>query len=530
VRVGFLVQNGIGLGHVRRALLIAEALRELKPEVEPVIVSQAQSTELLHRAGVRAINLPVLHRLPNNTVARSLQRILDGVLARLELDLLVEDTEPDSRYRRVPAYRELPSVFVLRRVDAIGFDRLRRTGAFEPVERVMVTDSRTRLLAEEHTPASRLALRWSRRFRFVGPVYAAAASPRRSRPPSVVVSAGGGGDHFDEAFSERLFLTAGDLAAAMPETAFTLVIGPYYAGRSPQPAPNVRIVRFAHDLPALLGAARVAVIRPGHNVLYEALAGHPFVVLVPAPSHMEAQRERAFALASEYPGVGVADLDRPYELEALLRRELAAESNGYLRSLPPPGQREIAQVVLEELSKVEERRSGRTSLRQEAFVAVRPAVSGIPDGLPAISQLRDPADAAREHALLETSDLLAWSPKRLRAQGIELVLGATEEPAAFDDWCRHYTPETESLLAIGVERIRSHEDAPSRVLQRIEHAAGGGSVPAVVLDVAGEHDPERAARIVDETARRLRASGCRLLTIEELASRVVEQRHLRPTR
>jgi hypothetical protein len=243
---------------------------------------------------------------------------------------------------------------------------------------------------------------------------------------------------------------------------------------------------------------------------------------------MEAQRERALDLAEEYGGVAVVDLDHPGELEEVVQRELETRANGYIRPLPEPGQPEIARVLLEELQQVERRRTGRGRLRPPAFVAVRPPPFDIRSRLPIVHRICNTQAAFGARTLLETDDLVTWSPQRLRERGAELVFGATEEPVRFEEWCRNHSPETMGLLAVGLERVRGNDDAPSRVLHRIERAAHASAIPAVVLDLTRERDPERAARLVRETAARVTASGCRLLSVEELASRVVEQRHLRP--
>jgi len=48
----FLVKNGIGFGHIRRALLLAEAVQSAE-RLRPVVVSQASSLALYGESPVR---------------------------------------------------------------------------------------------------------------------------------------------------------------------------------------------------------------------------------------------------------------------------------------------------------------------------------------------------------------------------------------------------------------------------------------------------------------------------------------------
>src|SRR5579859_4958769 len=129
-RVVFLVQNGIGFGHIRRTLLIAEQIRLLDPNVEVIFISQANSLLLFQMSPFRVINFPFLHRLPNNAAEHVYRTLLCEILANLKPTIVVEDTYPDQWYLSVPALQDIPKILIMRRIDPLAFDEFRRQGYF----------------------------------------------------------------------------------------------------------------------------------------------------------------------------------------------------------------------------------------------------------------------------------------------------------------------------------------------------------------------------------------------------------------
>ncbi len=80
----FLVKNGIGYGHIRRALLIAGELAR-RDDLRPIVVSQARTLDLLLTSTVPVLNLPLLHRVPSAVGEDAYIDILDRVIGRLAL-------------------------------------------------------------------------------------------------------------------------------------------------------------------------------------------------------------------------------------------------------------------------------------------------------------------------------------------------------------------------------------------------------------------------------------------------------------
>lgn len=90
----FLVKNGIGYGHIRRALLVADELAR-RGELRPVVVSQARTLDLLRTSTVPVLNLPLLHRVPSAVGEDAYLDVIERVVERLGPAVAIEDTYPD---------------------------------------------------------------------------------------------------------------------------------------------------------------------------------------------------------------------------------------------------------------------------------------------------------------------------------------------------------------------------------------------------------------------------------------------------
>jgi predicted glycosyltransferase len=315
--VVFLVKNGIGFGHIRRALTISAAVAEVG-RLQPVVISQASSLALhrLRHPRVSVVNFPLLHRVPSAVTEDCYTDLLDSLLRHLDPAVVVEDTYPDPRYGALPALHDVPRLLVLRRLDGLSFDQTRSGGGFARYEQILLAQDEASLFNEGHSCESLAAIRHSGRFTIVGdivstPPPADVDSARRRYAPDgqrlVVVAAGAGGDQMPDGYADRLFSACRHIADRLsderPEVRFVLVTGPYYAGRPIPPGGNVVVRRFEPQLAALLGAADVAVIKPGNNSLGEVLHGGAQLVLVPDVSFMEGVDQHANQMAAAYGGV-----------------------------------------------------------------------------------------------------------------------------------------------------------------------------------------------------------------------------------
>jgi predicted glycosyltransferase len=257
----FLVKNGIGFGHIRRALLLAEAL-QAAGRLRPVIISQASSLALYGNTRVRVINFPLLHRVPSAITEDFYTDLMSRVLDRLNPAVIIEDTYPDARYRRMDALADRPRILVMRRLDGLSFDQIRERGDLAHYDRILITQNASEFGQEGHSGESQAAVASSGRFAFVGNLAGIApaaetAAVRREYAadvPLIVVNGGAGGDQMPDGYGDRLFHACQEIAATLAQEGnparFAFVTGPYYAGRPLQATRNVTVRRFEPRLAA----------------------------------------------------------------------------------------------------------------------------------------------------------------------------------------------------------------------------------------------------------------------------------------
>lgn len=334
----FWVQSLLGSGHLRRALLVAEAIAARGAEVTlangglpgpwpaapgvemvqlaPLVANGADFAALVDPAGVPAT--------PELLAARG--RRLLTLLDALAPDAVVTEMFPfgrrafrdellplldAARARRAPRPVIAAS---LRDVLVSKPDPARRAWMVETCrafyDRVLVHgDERLLPLAASFPPAASLGDRVVHTG-FVRPPPAAAGPPADA--PAVLVSAGGG------AVGDRLLPAA--LAARslsrLARAPWLLVGGSNlprvaFAGLATAAPPGVTVARHRADLPALMAAAAVSVSQAGYNTVVEGLSVGARMVLVPFAAGGEDEQTRRAARLAE---LGLAELVPEAEL------------------------------------------------------------------------------------------------------------------------------------------------------------------------------------------------------------------------
>jgi predicted glycosyltransferase len=332
MRALFFLENGIGLGHQRRILQIADALGEADAACRSLILTQSRSLDLFADAQHGVLALPSLHRLGSNAGELLAWRFVDEVVAAFDPDVIVEDTHPDARFLGLPSVRHRRKVLIQRRLDPLALEHNRRAGLLGEYDRIVWLEGRERF-AEGHPfgPWPALA-HFSERLCFGAPIVAPVSDEALGRVrgggegPRVVVTAGGGGEHLDEGSCRLLYQAAAEAArrleARHPAARWRIVLGPNYKHAPPAPSRVLRVVGFDPDLPARLRTADVVVMRPGYNAMMETLAGEARIVAVPGLSYAEAQAGWVAELVEEH-GMQIAE-PSPGAIELAVERALAA--------------------------------------------------------------------------------------------------------------------------------------------------------------------------------------------------------------
>jgi predicted glycosyltransferase len=480
----FLVKNGIGYGHIRRALLLAGELTR-RSDLRPVIISQARTLDLLRASSVSVLNLPLLHRVPSAVGEDAYHDVLGRVVERLAPAVVVEDTYPDERYDSLRALRGVPRVLVLRRLDGESFDTLRSRQAFARYDRVLLAQNSDELDGESHSGESLHALRYSSRLTAIGnihhvPTTAEIAAERgRHDGPLVVVNGGAGGDQLHDGYGHRLLAachrTAATLHAAGHAARFVVVTGPYYAGPPLSPLPNLTVHRFTTALPALLAAADVVVIKPGNNALAEALHGGAHLVLVPDTSFLEGTQDNARRMAERFGG-SVVSADG---VEAAVRDALARPS---LRTRQPPHPAGAIRAATAAVISAAGPHDPQVSSR-ELCVLVRtaPPHPRLPVWAHGVSPLSD-SDSADVVAVADTPPH-DRAPQDVVDRGTTLLVSAGPAPAAVARWLRLSPPRPALPTVEAADVAVGPHDPPELVLHALARALDAPGRHAVVLDL-----------------------------------------------
>lgn len=497
----FLVKNGIGYGHIRRALLLAGELAR-RAELRPVVVSQARTLDLLRTSTAPVLNLPLLHRVPSAVGEDAYLDVLDRVVERLAPAVAVEDTYPDPRYGALPALRGVPRVLVLRRLDGESFDTLRTRGAFRPYHRILLAEDDHDLASEGHSGETLAALRHSDRVVHVGNIHHVPtgeeidAERRRHGRPLVVVNGGAGGDQLHDGYGHRLLeachRTAADLHTAGHPARFVLVTGPYYAGRSLPPLPNLTVHRFTLALPALLAAADVAVIKPGNNALAEALHGRAHLVLVPDASFLEGTRRHAHRVVNRYGGT-VVDADG---IDDAIR---AALTHADSRDRQPPHPTHAIRAAADAITTAAAPQPPAVHPRPVCLLVRHPdPAARLPPHTTALGTLSATDSARTARAVLADAPPSGLTPQNVVDRGTELLVTAGLPPDAVTRWLR-LTPPTPALpVATAAPVVVGPHDSPHRTLHGIARALTDPTRQAILLDLR-RLAPDQATAVLDET-------------------------------
>jgi hypothetical protein len=543
----FLVKNGIGFGHIRRALLIAEAVQGAG-RLRPIIISQASSLALYRNTSVRVVNFPLLHRVPSAITEDFYTDLMSRLLDRLNPAVIIEDTYPDARYRRLEALAGRPRILVMRRLDGLSFDQIRERGDLAHYDRILIAQDKDDFRLEGHSGESLATVASSGRFAFVGniagtaPVADITAVRREYAPenPLIVVNGGAGGDQMPDGYGDRLFHACHQVAEAFAEEGnparFVFVTGPYYAGRPLRPTRNVSVRPFEPRLTALLAAADVAVIKPGNNALSETLAGSARLVLVPDVSFMEGLDEHAARTAARHGGA-VGKPDRA-SLEPLIRDALHRPPRA---DRVVPSQASVDAVVSEIhhqansgsqacirsktllLALLPPDYRDPQSLGQELSDELKGAVVVGDDhrdgAILRLSRLAGAADGTRRAVLID-DEPSAQQPQELVDNGVVMLIQRHTSVAAAR-WLR-MQPPSPTLLPVSAEFVAARSDFPEGVQRRVARILERNSTAVVVLDLR-RLPPDLLPSFLHSLGRWLSTQPVHLVGVRDTAAALADQ-------
>ncbi|MEO8699339.1 MAG: glycosyltransferase [Kofleriaceae bacterium] len=304
MKVAFHAINGVGLGHLVRAVSLARELPALVPGVQLLVVTNARDTSLLEREGIDYVQMPPRLNEPHADPARSIHALpepleeaaMAAAFAAFAPDLVVFDTHAPMRVVRKVTAGGARCVLVLRELRPEALRAFVASGAPLAFDRLVVP----------HEPGEVDLVGFGEAAVVVaGPIVKPMTAAERSPSPLVVAMAGGGGQPVDARRYLRAVVDAHQLARArIPALETILVTGPYA-----EPPANVenfaglRVIGSTPELGDLLARAWLVVSQAGYNAIAEIRMLAKPAVLVPGYRKAEDQRARALRLVHANAGM-----------------------------------------------------------------------------------------------------------------------------------------------------------------------------------------------------------------------------------
>jgi len=344
----FLLVNGIGFGHFKRALVIADAFDKSKYDVRFVV--QASATDIFKGRNYPVYAFPLLYSIKHNNGRMMIYCLLDELIKRLQPCVVFEDTYPEDDYLNIPSLANVSRMLIVRRVESSYLEDLLFNGQLSCYDKVFFMEKKECIINQLNSPIVKTYIIYSKQCYFIGDIFDKADSKSiekvhekyniTSYKKTVVFNCGAGGWHIGENVCKKIF-DAG-LAAVRPiadnnrDYQFIFITGPYSEWSIPDvdKRDNIIIMQYEENLSALFQCADICVIRPGYNSVMECLAGKCDVILLPSISFMENQNDWCGQLVKQYGlnYVPIGNADRLYRticecLDTPKRNSLCVRSN-----------------------------------------------------------------------------------------------------------------------------------------------------------------------------------------------------------
>lgn len=322
-KIVFLLVNGIGFGHFKRAIVIANSFDKDLFDISFVV--QASSTAIFTDRGYKVYAFPLLYSIKGNSARLIIYRTLNSLLEEIRPCMVFEDTHPEDDYLNLPALRNVPRSFIYRRTEGGYFEQLYKQGYLGNYEFIFTMESKATILKKLVIPEVKCFVQYSSKVISCGDIFDQPdeMTKRNIRKKynlekyrkNIVFNCGAGGWHIGTNICTDIFgmgmSIAQQISSSTDDYQFIFITGPYSSGTilNTNSNKNIRIVEYEKNLAALFSCADICVVRPGYNAVMECLNGNADIVLIPGISYMEAQSIWCEELKDAY-GVNIVPSDK----------------------------------------------------------------------------------------------------------------------------------------------------------------------------------------------------------------------------
>ena len=302
-KIVFLLVNGIGFGHFKRSIVIADSFDKDLFDISFVV--QASSTAIFTDRGYKVYTFPLLYSIKDNNARLIIYRTLNSLLEEIRPCMVFEDTHPEDDYLNLPALRNVPRSFIYRRTEGQYLEQLYTQGYLENYDFIFTMESKETIINKLVLPEVKSFIRFASKVISCGDIFDQPNENTKLQiiekynlkgyKKNIVFNCGAGGWHIGVNVCKEIFTMgmsiAQQLTAFTNDYQFIFITGPYSSGSvlNSNLNKNIRIVEKKKNLAALFACADICVIRPGYNAVMECLNGDADVVLIPGISYMEAQ-------------------------------------------------------------------------------------------------------------------------------------------------------------------------------------------------------------------------------------------------
>jgi predicted glycosyltransferase len=364
-RVLFLVHDGRGYGHLRRACRLADSVSRV---ASAIVVTGNEAIAILAPPSIDFVKLPNIGRMNHkigkrwgmsqfidldlSEVSHFRQTIVRGVTDAFRPDLIVVDHLPLGKLGewRYPVFDyPSPKMIVLRpvlgsadqtRADILadgGLDALKN--CFHQI--LVAGDIESSTIIDELEVCDALRSKVSY-LGYVSPRFSdqerSTARSLRGVPPEGkwIVCSGGSGHR-----AEQLLSACKDLSSNHQDYVFDIALGSRMAHSMPSSEGRVRVASNMCNLDLAHASADLVICHGGYNTLMEALAGSASVIVLPTSDRDDEQLRHAKILSRTHP---VKLCDNISELSNLVRAVLEEPRARQGRSLSD-GRARFAEIV-----------------------------------------------------------------------------------------------------------------------------------------------------------------------------------------
>ncbi len=327
-RILFYTANGVGLGHLKRASLLAQAIKDKKKDIEIILVTSSALPQAFGRFFNHLVRLipfsDELEKDPQEFLSARLengQRFL-GIVKKFRPDLIVSDFHLLSRsfpfYPIKYALDNYPtkSVFIWR------FKNFRNSFLdlktdpykFSYFDKIIIPHSPMEL--KDLSPNSFLKkIEADSRFQISGPVFKELDPKETDRcrlrykisPKDflIVITLGGGGELKENSFEspakivDNYLNIYSSLVKEISNLKTIITTGPYLGDFKRKSLPRLKFVEFEKDILGLIGISKMVISAAGYNTSNDLIESKTPSILIPLKREGGEQLERARYLKSK---------------------------------------------------------------------------------------------------------------------------------------------------------------------------------------------------------------------------------------